>query len=127
MVVQRLCRVQLVPRLYVRIGQAERLPGQIKHDRHKPTYREIDELPDTNISGVTCLGHARNLSNTRSAIANSKQQIANTPRPSPLINLEVEYERLFLDQKIIIKIIITRPLIIFPSEAFDGIDVVPEG
>jgi hypothetical protein len=53
MVVQRLCRVQLVPRLYMRIGQAERLPGQVERDRHKPTYREIDELPDTNISGVT--------------------------------------------------------------------------
>jgi hypothetical protein len=52
-VVQRLCRVQLVPRPYMRIGQAERLPGQVERDRHKPTYREIDELPDTNISGVT--------------------------------------------------------------------------
>ena len=117
MVVHRLRRVQLVPGFNVRIGQAEKLPGQIKPDRHKPTYREIDELPHTNISGVTCLGHARNLSNTRSAIANSKQQIANTPRPSPLINLEVEYERLFLDQKIIIKIIITRPLINLPQRS----------
>jgi hypothetical protein len=71
-VVQRLRRVQLVPRLYMRIGQAERLPDQIQCDRHKPTYREIDEFPDTNISGVTWLGHARNPSNTRSAIANSK-------------------------------------------------------
>jgi hypothetical protein len=52
-VVQRLCRVQLVPRLYMRIGQAEGLPDQVEGDRHKPTYREIDELPDTNISGVT--------------------------------------------------------------------------
>jgi hypothetical protein len=53
MVVQRLRRIELVPGFNVRIGQAEKLPGQIKPDRHKPTYREIDELPDTNISGVT--------------------------------------------------------------------------
>ena len=37
----------------MRIGEAERLPDQIKRDRHKPTYREIDELPDMNISKVT--------------------------------------------------------------------------
>jgi hypothetical protein len=37
----------------MRIGQAEGLPDQVEGDRHKPTYREIDELPDTNISGVT--------------------------------------------------------------------------
>src|ERR1700752_951308 len=75
MVVQRLRRIQLVPGFNVRIGQAEKLPGQIKPDRHKPTYREIDELPDTNISGVTCFGHTRNWSNTRSPMANSKSQI----------------------------------------------------
>jgi len=52
MVVQRFRRIQLVPGLNVRIRKAESLPDEINGDRHKPTYRQIDELLDTIISGV---------------------------------------------------------------------------
>jgi hypothetical protein len=36
----------------MRIGKAESLPDQIDGDRRKPTYRQIDEVPHTNISGL---------------------------------------------------------------------------
>jgi hypothetical protein len=54
-------------------------------------------------------------------------QIANTTRPSPLVDLEVKHKQLFLDQEIIVKIIITSLLIIFPGETFDGIEIFSEG
>jgi hypothetical protein len=52
MVVQRFRRIQLVPGLDVRIRKAESLPDEINGNCRKPTYRQIDELLDTNISGV---------------------------------------------------------------------------
>jgi hypothetical protein len=50
-----------------------------------------------------------------------------TSRPSLLEDLEVEHKRLFFDQEIIVIIVITSPLIIFPSEALYRIDIVPKG
>jgi len=43
------------------------------------------------------------------------------------VHLEVEHKRLFFDQKIIVEIIITSLLKVFPSEPFDRVDIVSEG
>ena len=45
---------------------------------------------------------------------------------SLLVNLEVEDEWLFLDEEIIIEIIITSRLIGFSGKSFDRLDIVPE-
>ena len=45
----------------------------------------------------------------------------------PLVDLEVEDKRLFFDQEIIVEIIITSLLKVFASEAFDRVDILPEG
>jgi hypothetical protein len=52
--------------------------------------------------------------------------LASTLR-SPVIDLEMDHKWLFLDKKIVIEFIITGPLIVFPSESFDGVNIIPEG